>query len=194
MNVNKSAAALLGLASVGMVALAQPPKSDPSPTPVPPKVPAEPGDVIETMRANKDLSTLVGALDATGLAEALQAKDKKFTIFAPSNAAFAKLSKEALDELMKPENKEQLKNRLLFHVIPAEVASPELLKMQESSKTLQGTTFRIRIKEGKRQVGNEKSWASVMQTDIKCANGFVHVIDAVMLPIERKDEPRKGKQ
>lgn len=156
-----------------------------------PSAVAGPMDIVEYAASNKDLTTLVGAMRAAGVVDALKARDKKFTLFAPNNAAFTKMPKEKLDELMKPENREQLKSVILFHVVPAEITSAEVIKMQESSKTLQGTTFRFRVRDGKRQVGNEQGWGGLVQTDIKCTNGIVHIIDGVMTPIEPRKEPGK---
>lgn len=182
-----AAGALTAWAGTLAAAALQPPSGkEPAPAPTGAK------DLVDTVIGNKDLSTLAGALRQAGVVDALRKTDRSFTLFAPTNDAFTKLPKEVLDNLMKAESKEQLKNVLLFHVIPAEVTSEKLLRMPESSRTLQGTTFRVRIKDGKRQVGNERAWAAITTTDVRCSNGLVHIIDAVMLPIEpkKKDEPK----
>ncbi|MBL8991207.1 MAG: fasciclin domain-containing protein [Phycisphaerae bacterium] len=192
--MTKLLVAFAGLAAASALTLAEPPKSD-KPAKPEVKAPAAPTmDIVDTAVGNKDFTTLVGALKAAGLVDALKAKDKKFTVFAPNNAAFAKLPKETLDGLMKPENKEALKTILLFHVIPAEVPAADVVKMSESSKTLQGTTFNIKVKDGKVQIGNEKATATVIATDIKCTNGIIHVLDTVIMPADKKEKEEGGRK
>lgn len=150
-------------------------------------------DIVATASANKDFSTLVAALKAAGLVEALQGKGP-FTVFAPTNAAFEKLGKEKVDSLLKPENKSTLQDILKFHVIAASVKAADVVKMKESSKTLQGTAFNIEVKDKVVKIGNKEGMATVTSTDIDCSNGVIHVIDSVIVPVKaeaKKDEAKK---
>ena len=143
-------------------------------------------DIVDTAMADKELSTLVTAVKAAGLVEALKAKGP-FTLFAPTNAAFDKLGKEKLDALMK--DKDALAAVLKFHVIEGAVTGEQVAKMKESSQTLQGTRFMIASKDGKLMVGSEqKSMATVIGKEIKASNGIIHKIDGVMTPAEAKKE------
>ncbi|MCA3005650.1 MAG: fasciclin domain-containing protein [Phycisphaerales bacterium] len=168
-----------------------------------PAAPAKPAaapavtlDIVDTAAANKDFSTLVTAIKAAGLVDALKGKGP-FTVFAPTNAAFEKLPKGTLESLLKPENKEKLAEILKFHVIPASVLAADVVKLggKESSKTLQGSSFLIEVKDGKVSIGSKDNLANVTATDIKTTNGVIHVIDAVILPpakAEPKKEEKKG--
>jgi uncharacterized surface protein with fasciclin (FAS1) repeats len=184
------------LAFAGLAIAAEPAK-----TPAAPAAPAKPAapaatpavtlDIVDTAAANKDFSTLVTAIKAAGLVDALKGKGP-FTVFAPTNAAFEKLPKGTLESLLKPENKEKLGEILKFHVIPASVMAADVVKMggKESSKTLQGSSFMIEVKDGKVSIGSKDNMAGVTATDIKTSNGVIHVIDAVILP-PAKAEPKK---
>jgi uncharacterized surface protein with fasciclin (FAS1) repeats len=146
-------------------------------------------DLIALATSDKDLSTFVSAVQAAGLTEALKAKGP-FTVFAPTNAAFDKLGKEALADLLKPENKGKLADILKLHVIPASVPAGELVKAKDSSKTLLGQSLMVMTKDGKVQVGTEtKSMATITSTDVKASNGLVHKVDTVIMP--RVPEPKK---
>lgn len=138
-------------------------------------------NVVETAVAAGDFKTLVAAVKAAGLAEALSGKGP-FTVFAPTDAAFAKLPAGTVENLLKPENKTKLADLLKFHVLGAEVMAADAMKMSESIATLQGSTFSIVAKEGKVMIGNDKGMATIVKTDIKCSNGVIHVIDAVIMP------------
>lgn len=149
--------------------------------------------VIDTviMPVNKDLLTVAGdagsfttlakAIQAAGLAETLKGKGP-FTVFAPTDEAFAKLPAGTLENLLKPENKDQLKAILTFHVLPARVYADKAVTMTESIKTVQGTTFSIKAKDGKVSIGNSKAMANITATDIEASNGVIHVIDSVIMP------------
>lgn len=138
-------------------------------------------NVVETAVAAGDFKTLVTAVKAAGLAEALSGPGP-FTVFAPTDAAFAKLPAGTVESLLKPENKSKLADILKFHVLGAEVMAADAMKMSESIATLQGSKFNIVTKDGKVMIGNEKAMATIVKTDIKCSNGVIHVIDAVIMP------------
>lgn len=141
-------------------------------------------DIIDTAVAAGSFKTLATALTHCGLVEALKGPGP-FTVFAPTDEAFAKLPKGTLEELLKPENKEKLTQILKYHVIAGEVTAEQVTKMKESSATLQGQTFDIVVADGKVMIGNGKEpkmMATVTKTDIKTSNGIIHVIDTVILP------------
>jgi uncharacterized surface protein with fasciclin (FAS1) repeats len=125
-------------------------------------------------KATKDI--VDKALTAAGLVETLKGEGP-FTVFAPTDAAFAKLPAGTLDNLLKPENKAQLTAVLTYHVVPGAVKAAEIVKLKEA-KTVQGQSVKIAVKDGKVSVDG----ANVTATDIAASNGVIHVIDAVMLP------------
>ncbi|HBS29914.1 MAG TPA: Nex18 symbiotically induced protein [Phycisphaerales bacterium] len=154
----------------------------PSSGKAPPTAPAaKPMDIVDTAVGAGQFKTLAAALQAAGLVEALKGKGP-FTVFAPTDEAFAKLPAGTLENLLKPENKETLTKILTFHVIPGEVKAAQVVKMTESSATLAGQTFRIVTNDGKVSIGNDKAMANVVKTDIVASNGVIHVIDSVILP------------
>lgn len=138
-------------------------------------------DIVDTAVAAGQFKTLAAALQAAGLVDALKGEGP-FTVFAPTDAAFAKLPAGTVENLLKPENKATLTKILTFHVIPGEVKAEQVVKMTESSATLAGQTFRIVQKDGKVMIGNDKAMATVVKTDIAATNGVIHVIDTVILP------------
>ncbi len=149
-------------------------------------------DLIETLSADSNYSQLVELVKTAGMVEALKGKGP-FTIFAPTNDAFAKLPKERLAALLRPENKAELQRLLKYHIIPASVASADLLKLRESSRTLAGITFNIVTRDGKIRVGGDtRGMANVTKTDVACSNGIVHTIDGVMSPPVRDNAPSMG--
>ena len=131
--------------------------------------------LVAIAAGNKDFSTLVAAVKAAGLVEALNG-DGPFTIFAPTNEAFAKLPAGTVESLLKPENKSKLQAVLKYHVVPAKVMAADV-KAGEA-KTLQGTTLEIKVADGTVMVDKAK----VVATDIVGSNGVIHVIDSVILP------------
>ena len=134
-------------------------------------------DIVDTAVAAGSFTTLAKALEAAGLIDALKGKGP-FTVFAPTDAAFAKLPAGTIESLLQPENKEKLKAILLYHVVPGKVTATDVIKLNgRSVKTLQGGMFKVNSKHGVR-VDNAK----VTQTDIKASNGVIHVIDTVLLP------------
>lgn len=196
--------ALVAIAGLATVAIAKPaaPAAAPAAPAAPAAAPAKTDaaaklDIVATASANKDFSTLVAALKAAGLVEALQGKGP-FTVFAPTNAAFDKLGKEKLESLLKPENKAALTDILKFHVIGASIKAADVVKLKESSKTLQGTSFSIEVKDKTVKIGNKNGLATVTTTDIEASNGVIHVIDTVITPVaaeapktEKKEEAKK---
>ena len=138
---------------------------------------AVPADIVDTAVAAGSFTTLAKALEAAGLIDALKGKGP-FTVFAPTDAAFAKLPAGTIESLLQPENKEKLKAILLYHVVPGKFTATDVIKLSgQSVKTLQGGMFKVNTKHGVR-VDNAK----VTQTDIKASNGVIHVIDTVLLP------------
>lgn len=132
--------------------------------------------IVENAVNGEDFSTLVAAVKAAGLVETLSG-DGPFTVFAPTNDAFAKLPEGTLEDLLKPENKEKLVAILTYHVVPGKVMAEDVVKL-DSAKTVQGSDLAIQVESGHVHV-NE---AQVVKTDILSSNGVIHVIDAVILP------------
>ncbi len=138
---------------------------------------SNPGTIVDIAAGNKDFSTLVAAVQAAGLVETLSSAGP-FTVFAPTNAAFAKLPAGTVETLLKPENKATLTSILTFHVIGGKALKADKVVKRTSIKTAQGGILRIVVKDGKVMVNN----AQVVATDIVASNGVIHVIDAVMIP------------
>ncbi len=134
--------------------------------------------IVETAAGNEQFSTLVAAVKAADLAETLGGKGP-FTVFAPTNEAFAKLPEGTVEELLKPENKKKLAAILTYHVVPAKVLASAVTKMDgKDVKTVQGGTVPVRVAGKSVMIGK----ASVVKTDIECSNGVIHVIDTVLMP------------
>ncbi len=138
-------------------------------------------DIVALAASNDDLSTLVTAVKAAGLAETLQG-DGPFTVFAPTNEAFEALPEGLLDELLKPENKEKLVKVLTYHVIPSEVMSSQL-KDGMTSASVEGEDVKF-MKQGD---SFTVEGAEIEKADIDASNGVVHVISQVILPPDMKD-------
>lgn len=133
-------------------------------------------DIVDTAAANDAFSTLVAAVTAAGLVETLKG-DGPFTVFAPTNDAFAKLPAGTIENLLKPENKDQLVAILTYHVVPGKVMSSDLAGKQLKATTVQGTMVDIDATDGVTVNG-----ANVTAADIVTDNGVIHVIDQVILP------------
>ncbi len=125
--------------------------------------------------------TLVAAVKAAGLVDTLKGPGP-FTVFAPTDEAFAKLPAEELRRLLKPENQKELQAILTYHVVPGKVMAKDVLRMK-SEKTVNGASFAIHVRGDKVYVDN----AQVVKTDIEAGNGIIHVIDSVLIPDMRKD-------
>lgn len=130
--------------------------------------------IVEIAAGNKDFSTLVAAVKAAGLAETLSGSGP-FTVFAPTNDAFAKLPKGTVEDLLKPENKARLTGILTYHVVAGKVMAADV--KAGKVKTVQGGEIEIATKDGVTVNG-----AKVVKTDIVGSNGVIHVIDTVILP------------
>ena len=141
-----------------------------------PKTTAPTGKTIVSIASgNKKFSTLVTALKAADLVETLSAAGP-FTVFAPTNAAFAKLPKATLANLLKPENKEQLQKILTYHVVSGAVRSNQLKSGKVA--TVEGGNVTVKISGKKVRVNNAK----VIMADVKASNGVIHAIDTVLMP------------
>lgn len=144
--------------------------------------------IVDVAVSNENFSTLVAALTAGDLVEALQG-DGPFTVFAPTNDAFAKIDKDALANLLKPENKKALANILTYHVIPGKLMASDVVaalkegKGKVEVKALNGTVLTVMQKDGKiwlkDQAGN---YSEITATDVAGSNGVIHVIDTVVMP------------
>tara|TARA_B110000116_G_scaffold153480_1_gene132690 strand:+ start:649 stop:1134 length:486 start_codon:yes stop_codon:yes gene_type:complete len=132
-------------------------------------------NIVETAVEAGSFKTLAAALQAGDLIDALSG-DTEFTVFAPTDEAFAKLPKGTLESLLKPENKDKLVAILKYHVVKGRVTSKKVVKLNEA-KTIGGKTVKISTAKGV-MVNNAK----VVKVDINCKNGVIHVIDTVLIP------------
>jgi uncharacterized surface protein with fasciclin (FAS1) repeats len=134
--------------------------------------------IVENAVASKSFATLVAAVKAAGLVETLSG-DGPFTVFAPTEEAFAKLPKGTVADLVKPENKDKLVAILTYHVVPGKVMSKDVVKLDgKKAKTVQGGQVGVKVKDGSVMINKAK----VVKADIACKNGVIHVIDTVLLP------------
>ncbi|MGZ5441064.1 MAG: fasciclin domain-containing protein [Thermoanaerobaculia bacterium] len=133
-------------------------------------------DIVDTAVAAGSFRTLAAALQAADLVDTLKGKGP-FTVFAPTDAAFAKLPAGTVEMLLKPENKAKLQAILTYHVVAGSVASSQVVKLKEA-KTVNGQSVSIRTANGAVSIDNAK----VVQADIAASNGVIHVIDSVILP------------
>ena len=137
---------------------------------------ASAADILDTAAAAGQFQTLMAAVKAAGLVDTLKGPGP-FTVFAPTDEAFAKLPAGTVESLLKPENKARLESILAYHVVPGKVMSQELVKL-DSTKTVEGGSIAIRTINGGVMVDK----ARVMQADIAASNGVIHVIDTVIMP------------
>ena len=133
-------------------------------------------DIVDTAVAAGSFGTLAKALQAADLVDTLKGSGP-FTVFAPTDEAFAKLPASTLQDLLKPENKTKLQRILTYHVVPGRVFASDVAKLR-SSKAVSGDTIHVEAKGGAVKVDE----ANVIKTDIEASNGVIHVIDAVILP------------
>jgi uncharacterized surface protein with fasciclin (FAS1) repeats len=131
-------------------------------------------DIVDTAVAAKDFKTLVTAVKAADLVDVLKGKGP-FTVFAPTDKAFAKIPKDKLAALIK--DRKALADVLKYHVVAGKVMAADVVKL-ESAKTVQGKPVAIAMKDKKVKVND----SNVIATDIECSNGVIHVIDTVLLP------------
>jgi uncharacterized surface protein with fasciclin (FAS1) repeats len=134
--------------------------------------------IVSLASGNKNFTTLVKALKAADLVDTLSAEGP-YTVFAPTNAAFAKLPKATLAKLLKPENQEQLKKILTYHVVPGAVTSKQL--KAGSVATVEGSNIMVKIRGKKVMINN----ANVILADVKASNGVIHAIDTVLMPTDK---------
>ena len=135
-------------------------------------------DIVDTAVGAGQFKTLAAALGAAGLVDTLKGKGP-FTVFAPTDAAFAKLPAGTLEMLLKPENKAKLAAILTYHVVPGAVKAADVVKLKYAG-TVNGQRVDIKVDGAKVTVDG----AAVTATDIACSNGVIHVIDAVILPVD----------
>jgi uncharacterized surface protein with fasciclin (FAS1) repeats len=136
----------------------------------------QPKDIVDTAVAAGSFTTLAKALTAADLVATLKGPGP-FTVFAPTDEAFAKLPPGALDNLLKPENKAMLKRVLTYHVVPGKVMAADVVKVS-SAKAVSGDSLSVNASGGAVMVDK----ARVVKTDIAASNGVIHVIDTVLLP------------
>ncbi|MEQ9823656.1 MAG: fasciclin domain-containing protein [Puniceicoccaceae bacterium] len=132
-------------------------------------------DIVDTAVSAGGFSTLVAAVQAAGLVDTLKGKGP-FTVFAPTDEAFAALPAGTLESLLKPENKDKLVGILTYHVVPGKVMAADVKNMEAT--TVNGQTATVVVSGS----GVQIEGANVVKTDIKTSNGVIHVIDKVMLP------------
>ncbi len=156
----KSLACMLSLAALSIGSLAA----------------GEKKDIVDTAVAAGSFKTLATALGAAGLVDTLKGKGP-FTVFAPTDEAFAKLPAGTVEELLKPENKAKLADILTYHVVAGNVASDAAMKLSTAT-ALNKKTIKLEVKDGALYLNASK----VTTADLKCSNGVIHIIDAVLLP------------
>ncbi|MBO3116232.1 fasciclin domain-containing protein [Winogradskyella sp. DF17] len=144
--------------------------------------------IVDVAVSNDNFSTLVTALKAADLVGALQG-DGPFTVFAPTNDAFAKVDKNALNSLLQPENKKALANVLTYHVIPSKLMASDVVAALKKGngkvevKALNGQVLTVMQKDGKIWLKDQNgNYSEITATDVKGSNGVIHVIDTVVMP------------
>ena len=135
-------------------------------------------NLVETARAAGSFKTLLKAVEAAGLVDALSADDKKLTVFAPTDSAFKKIPEADLKALLA--DKEKLKAVLLYHVVEGEVMAADVVKLDgEKAKTMSGKEIAVSVTEGKVLLNED---VKVTKTDIEASNGVIHVVNTVLMP------------
>jgi uncharacterized surface protein with fasciclin (FAS1) repeats len=135
-------------------------------------------DIVDTAVGAGQFKTLAAALGAAGLVETLKGSGP-YTVFAPTDEAFAKLPVGTVENLLKPENKAKLTAILTYHVVPGAVMAEQVTKLDEA-KTVNGAMVKVSTEDGKVMIND----ATVVKADIEASNGVIHVIDKVILPPE----------
>jgi uncharacterized surface protein with fasciclin (FAS1) repeats len=136
----------------------------------------KPADIVQTAINNGSFKTLVAAVKAAGLVDTLKGPGP-FTVFAPTDDAFAQLPSGTLENLLKPENKKQLAAILTYHVVPGKVMSKDIAGKKTMAKSVEGEQISIDATDGVKVDG-----AKVVKADVEASNGVIHVIDAVIMP------------
>lgn len=134
------------------------------------------GDIVDVAVANGQFNTLAAALGAADLVDTLKG-DGPFTVFAPTDAAFAALPAGTVEMLLKPENRDQLVAVLTYHVVSGRVMASDVVKL-DSANTVNGQSVAISVMDGSVRINN----ATVIAADVDASNGVIHVIDTVILP------------
>jgi uncharacterized surface protein with fasciclin (FAS1) repeats len=137
-------------------------------------------DIVETAIAAGQFNTLAKALNAAGLVQTLKGPGP-FTVFAPTDEAFAKLPPGTVESLLKQENKNQLTAILTYHVVAGKVTAADVAKLRQA-QTVNGKAVGVAVNDGKVTINNN---AKVTAADVSASNGVIHVIDTVMLPADR---------
>ena len=173
-----AAATLLAAACSGETAPAAPTPAPVAEAPAPAPAPVEAKDIVDTAVAAGSFNTLVAAVQAAGLESTLRGAGP-FTVFAPTDAAFAALPAGTVENLLKPENKDKLVAILTYHVLPAEVMSSAVAGQTLEPATVQGAKLKVDgATAGTVKVGD----ATVVTADVDASNGVIHVIDKVLMP------------
>jgi len=159
------------IAAAGMAACGDDDDAEPTPMPT---APAAAGDIVETAVAAGNFTTLARALEAAGLVETLKGAGP-FTVFAPTDAAFAALPAGTLDRLLA--NKAELTKVLTYHVVAGKVTSADVAKLMEAT-TVEGSKLRIKVEGGRVMIND----ATVTTADVMATNGVIHVVDRVLIP------------
>jgi uncharacterized surface protein with fasciclin (FAS1) repeats len=133
-------------------------------------------DIVDVAAGNESFTTLVAAVQAAGLVDTLKS-DGPFTVFAPTNEAFAKLPDGTVEMLLLPENKDKLVAILTYHVVSGKVMAADVMKI-DMATTVQGQDVKVSTDNGKVMIND----AMVISADIKASNGVIHVIDTVIIP------------
>ena len=134
------------------------------------------GDIVDTAVSTGKFNTLVAAVKAAGLVETLKG-DGPFTVFAPTDEAFAKLPAGTVESLLKPENRDKLVKILTYHVVAGRVMAKDVAGI-DSAKTVQGGSLKFKAWSGKVRVND----ANVVMADVSASNGVIHVVDTVLMP------------
>ena len=172
------AAAMLAAACGGETAPATPAPAPVAEAPAPEPAPVMAKDIVDTAIGAGQFNTLVAAVQAAGLEQTLRGAGP-FTVFAPTDAAFAALPAGTVDDLLKPENKAKLTAILTYHVLPAEVMSSAVAGQKLTPATVQGATVTVDGSTAGTVMVND---AKVVTADIDASNGVIHVIDKVIMP------------
>jgi len=133
-------------------------------------------DIVDVASENGSFTTLIAAVKAAGLVDTLKGKGP-FTVFAPTDEAFAKLPEGTVEMLLKPENKDKLVAVLTYHVVPGKVTASDAMKI-DSAKTVQGQPVMVKVVDSKVMINN----AQVVTADVEASNGVIHAVDTVLMP------------
>lgn len=151
-------------------------------------VQAQDKNIVETAAGSEDFTTLVAAVKAADLVGTLSSEGP-FTVFAPTNAAFAKLPEGTVETLLKTENKKMLQTVLTYHVVAGDVKAKDVVALikkgngKATIKTVSGGTLTASMKDGAVYLTDAKgNWSKIVATDLNQSNGVIHVIDSVVLP------------